>query len=102
MLRLLQEGVQMGTLGAFTSIFTLTGANMSVGPNARRENRELRQSAPLWARQLTPLLILQHRLRRFFGGMYRQEPFAYSLYTLTSPSRRVLRHVPKPRFTSPL
>lgn len=102
MVRMLQDGVRMGTLGVFTSIFTLTGANMSVAPNARRENRELRRSAPFWARSLRPLFVLQHRFRRFFGGMYRQEPFSFSLYTLTSPSRRVVHHVPKPRFTSPL
>lgn len=96
MLRLLKSGIKMRALGRFTSIFTLTGANMSVGPNAMRENRELRRSAPLWAQAARPWWILCHRLRRWRGGMYRQAAFSYELYTLESPERRVLNRVAHP------
>src|SRR5208337_3753681 len=41
MVRLLRRGVRMAALRQFTSVFTRTGANMSIGPNARRENWEL-------------------------------------------------------------
>jgi glycosyltransferase involved in cell wall biosynthesis len=99
--RLLQRQVRMAALGQFTSAFTWTGANMSVGPNARREKRELFQSAPLWARGLKPLFILQHRLRRLFGGMYRQQPFAYEIYAPTSPDRRQRYEVSRPTFRAP-
>ena len=98
MVRLLQRGAPMATLGQFTSTFTRTGANMSIGPNARRENRELCQSAPFWARQLRPLFILQHRLRRWAGGMYRQAPFAYAIFTEASPDRRQRFDVPSPTY----
>ena len=50
MVRLLQRRVGMAALGQFTSVFTCTGANMSTGPNARREKGELFRSAPFWAR----------------------------------------------------
>ncbi len=96
MLRLLRTGVPMARLGLFTSAFTCTGANMSAAPNARRENRELFQTAPLWARVLRPAFILQHRTRRLLGGMYFQKPFSYSIYTAASPERRQLFNVEHP------
>ncbi len=75
-LRMLRRGVKMASLPLFTSVFALTGTNMSVGPNARREALELRRSAPVWVRGMRPAVIAQHRLRRWLGGMYRQDPFA--------------------------
>ena len=98
MLRMLRGGIVMAALGRFTSTFTRTGRNMSTGENARRENRALRQTAPAWARCLRPLLILQHRLRRYAGGMYSQEPFSYEIYTLASDARRQAWTVEAPRF----
>ncbi len=97
MLRLLNRGVPMATLGEFTSAFTQTGANMSTAPNARREARALTRSAPTWARLLKPLIILHHRLRRFLGGMYFQRPFSYEIFTLASPERRQVNPVTRPR-----
>jgi glycosyltransferase involved in cell wall biosynthesis len=96
MVRMLRRGIQMATLGKFTSVFTMTGANMSVGPNAQRENRELFEAAPILARKLRPLLILQHRARRLLGGMYFQEPFDYQIFTLKSPDQRQQFHVGRP------
>jgi len=100
-LRLMRSGVGMSALGQFTSAFTCTGSNMSRGPNARREALELFGSAPLWARKAKPLLILYHRLRRLLGGMYFQKPFEYAIYTLDSPSRRVVHVVNKPTVGRP-
>ncbi len=97
MVRLLRRGVKMGTLGSFTSVFTQTGANMSAAPNARREARQLRATAPAWARTARPVLILLHRLRRLLGGMYAQKPFAYEIYTLASPEHRRRFDVRRPR-----
>jgi glycosyltransferase involved in cell wall biosynthesis len=96
MVRMLRRGIQMAVLGGFTSVFTMTGANMSVGPNAKRENRELFEAAPALARKLKPLLILQHRVRRLIGGMYFQRPFDYEIFTLKSPDQRQRFHVDKP------
>jgi glycosyltransferase involved in cell wall biosynthesis len=96
MVRLLRHGVSMAALGRFTSVFTRTGANMSVGPNARRENRELFQSAPTWARTLKPLFIAHHRLRRLLGGMYSQKPFSYDIFTQANSERRTRHEVARP------
>ncbi len=101
MVGLLQRGVRMAALKAFTSVFTFTGANMSVGENARRENRALCLSAPAWARRLRPLLILHHRLRRLLGGIYFQRPFAYEVFTLAQPDRRQRFQVTRPTCRPP-
>ena len=101
MVQLLKRGVKMHALGRFTSVFACTGANMSAGPNARREGRELFESAPWWARKGRPLIILHHRLRRWLGGMYRQQPFSYAVYTVASPDRRQTHQVNRPNFRWP-
>ena len=101
MVRLLQRGVPMAALGQYTSAFTCTGTNMSKGQNARREARELFQSAPLWARGLNPVFVLQHRLRRLTGGMYSQPPFAYEIFTQASPQRRQRFDISRPTFRAP-
>jgi glycosyltransferase involved in cell wall biosynthesis len=97
MVRLLRGRLKMKALGRFTSVFTRTGANMSAGENARRENRALFDTAPLWARKLRPAIILHHRLRRLLGGMYRRKPFAYEIFTLASPTRRTRFEVTRPQ-----
>jgi len=101
MLRLLKGRVAMATLKQFTSVFTRTGANMSAAPNARRERRELFATAPWWARHGTPLLVLHHRLRRLLGGMYRQAPFSYEIFTLANPEHRTAFHVDRPALGQP-
>lgn len=98
MVRVLGRPFKMATLGAFTSTFTQTGANMSAAPNAVRENAELRRLAPRWAQVLRPGLILHHRLRRWLGGMYRQGPFAYEIFTNASPKQRQRFEVAQPWF----
>ncbi len=98
MVRLLRRGVKMAVLGEFTSVFTFTGANMSVGPNARREARELFLAAPPLARVMKPLTVLHHRIRRWLGGMYAQRPFSYDIYTRISPEQRRHIEVTRPEF----
>jgi glycosyltransferase involved in cell wall biosynthesis len=102
MVRLLRRRVRMAALSRFTSVFTLTGDNMSRKPNSLREARELHRTAPAWARVTKPLIILYHRLRRLAGGMYSQPPFSFSLYTRNSPARRELREVLQPTIRSKL
>ena len=95
-LRLLQRGTRMGVLRQFTSVFTLSGANMMTGENARREAQAMHATAPGWLRACKPAIILHHRLRRWLGGLYRQAPFSFSLYTLEQPVARVTRQVEQP------
>ncbi len=96
MLRLLRRRTRMAVLRRFTSAFTMTGANMSAGANARREAQELARSAPAWARWLGWLFVLQHRLRRLAGGIYFQKPFSYAVYTLASQDQRIVHEVTRP------
>lgn len=96
--RLLDAKVRMGVLRRFTSSFTDTGDNLALSANAVKEKQLMVNSAPLLARKLERVLVLQHRLRRLLGGIYRQEPFEYAIYTKVSPDRRVLRRVANPTF----
>jgi glycosyltransferase involved in cell wall biosynthesis len=98
LMSLLKARVKMATLNAFTSVFTETGVNMNLLPNAQREKLALYQSAPAWLRLTRPFWIAHHRLRRFVAGHYRAEAFSFSLYTETSPHNRVTRHVQKPTY----
>lgn len=97
-LSLLKRKTRMAVLRQFTSIFTMTGANLSSTGEATGENRDLYNSAPLWARRLKPLFILHHRLRRLAGGIYFQKPFSYALYTKDCPDKRVSHDVLQPNF----
>jgi glycosyltransferase involved in cell wall biosynthesis len=97
-LQLLQRKLPTAVIRRFTSAFTDDGENLSLKPNAVQEKKALRESAPTWARKLTPLFVLQHRLRRLLCGIYFQRPFTFSLYTRASPDRRVVHVVEKPTF----
>jgi len=95
---LLEARVKMATLDVFTSVFTETGANMNLLPNAQREKLALFRSAPAWLRLSRPFWIAHHRLRRFAAGHYRADAFSFALYTQASPHARVTRHVDKPSY----
>jgi glycosyltransferase involved in cell wall biosynthesis len=96
-LRLLERGIAMGVLRRFTSVFTLHDENLGNSPTALSEARAMHARAPAWVRTMKPLWILQHRLRRLAGGIYRQEPFSFSLYTRSRPGR-IQRRVDKPNW----
>lgn len=96
-LRLLQRRIRMAVLRRFTSVFTMTGANMSAGMNARNEACGLRATAPVWVRTLKPVWILHHRLRRLLAGAYSQPSFSFSLYTRQTTQRRITRNVTSPQ-----
>lgn len=96
--RLLEANVRMGILRQFTSAFTDTGENLCVSPGAIKEMQLMNNSAPGWARRLAFVLVWQHRLRRLFGGVYRQKPFDYAIYQLDHPDQRVTHHVEHPTF----
>lgn len=95
---LLKARVKMATLDAFTSVFTETGANMNLLPNAQREKLALFRSAPAWLRRTRQFWIAHHRLRRLLAGHYRAEAFSFALFTEASPDTRVTRYVGKPRY----
>jgi glycosyltransferase involved in cell wall biosynthesis len=96
LIELVNRGVRMEVLRQFTSVFTETGDNMNLKPNAIREKQEKLAMTPRWVRRLTPAFVQLHRMRMFLSGTYFQQPFHYALYTFASPSQRILHHVTKP------
>jgi len=92
----LRRGLRIRVMDRLTSAFTDTGENMNLQPNARAEIRRLRESAPRWAQTLSPVLVLEHRLRKWLSGGYSQKPFSYEIYTLADTSRRLVFRVSNP------
>ena len=95
-LHLFSHSVRMAVLRQYTSAFARTGQNMNFLPNALREKKLLRASAPLWMRALRPLWLAQHRLAKWRAGCYQQPPFDYSIYTRDCPKQRTTFPVPQP------
>ncbi|HEX8371227.1 MAG TPA: glycosyltransferase family 2 protein [Chthoniobacterales bacterium] len=95
-LRCLKKGLRMAALPDLTSVFVDTGANLGATPTSEEERERLYTSAPKWQQKAVPLVALHHRLRRWVGGVYRQAPFRYSIYTLANPNERTSFEVPRP------
>jgi len=92
----IQRRLHWAELRMFASVFTETGENMNLKPNAERERREKCRMAPLRARALAPLARIHHQLRTLVRGAHTQQPFSYALYTLKSPAQRVVFQASKP------
>ena len=95
-LEMVRRGLNLAILRQFTSSFTDTGENMNLKPNALRERELVMAMAPAWVRRCKLPLLQLHRLRALCQGIYWGKPFAYSIYTLTSPDRRIEFHVSRP------
>lgn len=92
----LQLRLKMAVLRRYTSAFADTGENMNLKPNAVREKRRWARMRPWWVRWFGWALLQTHRARASANGIYWEKPFSYSLYTRSSPGRRVEMPVPKP------
>ena len=98
-LSLIECRVPMRVLNIFASVFTDTGENMNLRPNAQREKAELYAKAPAWARRLRRFIVARYRLQRLLAGHYRKRsPYMYSVYTKKSPDMRIAIQVLKPTF----
>jgi len=95
-LALMKNKVPMTVCDSFTSVFTDTGGNMNLKPNAILEKNETQAMTPLWVHVLKPVWIAHHRLRRLAAGHFSLKPTSYFIYTLQSPERRVRFDVPRP------
>ena len=82
MLALLKHNVPMAVLNRFTSIFSDTGENMNLKPNAIRELSKTSAMAPAWAKLFRRPLIAHHRLRRLAAGHFFLKSTKYAIYTL--------------------
>jgi glycosyltransferase involved in cell wall biosynthesis len=95
-LEFLKKGLRMAVLRRYTSVFTDTGENMNLKPNAIRERETVMSMAPEWVQRFRQPLLLSHRIRAACHGLYWEKPFSYEIYTRSSPERRVSFHVAKP------
>lgn len=93
---MVRRGVRMAILPRFTSVFTDTGENMNLKPNAQRERREKWAMAPAWVRWMKYPIIVQNRLRLALRPPLTVAPFEYAIYTRSSPDRRVTFRAPQP------
>ncbi len=99
MLRLIDRGVRMASVGKFTSVFGYTGENLGYRDGASGEFEKFCGRPPLLASLLSPAIVTHHRLRRLWRGAYFQRPFSFDLYVHGQTERRVRREVEHPRST---
>jgi glycosyltransferase involved in cell wall biosynthesis len=94
--RALRRGVRMKVMRHYTSVFTETGANMNLKPNAVREKAEFAAEASMLVRLAKPLITKAYHVKRFCEGGYFEKPLSYEIYTKASPTKRVRFDVSKP------
>jgi glycosyltransferase involved in cell wall biosynthesis len=90
------RGVRMAVLPELTSIFADTGDNMNLKENARRERVKKWEMTPRWVKLLQPYWMLHFRVRLALRARTRRPPFDYSIYTMASPTRRIVFHAKQP------
>ena len=90
------RGVRFAEVRFFASVFTETGENLALTLGGRRESALKAEMTPRWVRAAGALLLAWHRWRYLWRILRYQRPFAYSLYTLDCPERRVTHQVERP------
>lgn len=88
---LLRAGKRMAALAEPLSVFTFTGSNLGQSAQGAAEEQRWRSGAGAAGSVLRPLVILQHRVRKWLAGAYRQRKVDYEIYTRSSPEKRVGR-----------
>jgi len=93
---MVRQGVRMAVVPRFTSVFTDTGENLALKPNAQRERREKWDMAPGWVKRMKQPIAVLNRLRLVVRPPLLVKPFDYLLYTRESPEKRVGRRATRP------
>ena len=93
---MVRQGVRMAVVPRFTSVFTDTGENLALKPNAQRERREKWDMAPGWVKRMKQPIAVLNRLRLVVRPPLLVKPFDYLLYTRESPEKRVVRRATRP------
>lgn len=93
-------GLRFGELHFLASVFTETGDNMNLKPNAQREAAQRHRMVPRWIKLLTPLFSWHHRFRVAACKATWRAPFEYDIYTRSSLEKRVTKRAehPTPRW----
>ncbi|MGB8356960.1 MAG: glycosyltransferase family 2 protein [Chthoniobacteraceae bacterium] len=90
------KDLRIKVMHTFTSLFTDTGENMNLKPNARREAGLKYEMTPRWIKALKPLLLFSYKIKFVLSGLYFQKPFDYAVYVSKDQEKRVTYHVEKP------
>ena len=93
---MVNRGLRFKVLPRFTSIFTDTGENMCLKPNAVREQRTKWEMAPRSVKLMKYPFTLLYRVRLAARGFLFEKPFQYAIYTVVSPRKRVQQEVLRP------
>jgi glycosyltransferase involved in cell wall biosynthesis len=93
---MVKRGLRFKVLPRLTSIFTDTGENMNLRPNAVRERRTKWEMAPRPVKLMKYPFVLLYRLRLAARGFLFHKPFQYAIYTVKSPNERLVRDASKP------
>jgi len=84
----LKAKIEIGRTMKFTTVFTDTGANMNLAPNAVGEARKIRDGAPWLWRRLKFFWVGLHWFCKFLDGTYWPRRLAYSIYPKGSAGKR--------------
>jgi glycosyltransferase involved in cell wall biosynthesis len=95
-LEMVRRGLRIEVLPLFTSLFTDTGDNLCLRPEALRERHLKWQMAPRAAKLLKYFFVILYRIRLAARGSLFASPFRYAMYTLENAGERVTRQVLKP------
>jgi glycosyltransferase involved in cell wall biosynthesis len=90
------RGVRMAVLPELTSVFTETGDNMNLKPNAHRERAEKLKMTPMWVRLLQFYWVFENRARVALRAGVRRSAFDYAIYTRNSPTKRITFRAEQP------
>lgn len=100
--RVLRAGYRADILSRYVAAFTMTGKNMSAGPNAQKEHVRLLTCAPALFRLLRhPLRICRRLEKALHGGYTEKFPLSYAVYTDASGTVRQTFTVEKASFRWP-
>ena len=75
----------------YTSTFTDTGENMNLKPNARMEANFIKSRVKKSLTLLTIPVIVLHRVRKLFMGVYHRKKISFSIYTKDSLGIRKMK-----------
>jgi len=93
---MVKRRLRFKVLRRFTSVFTDTGQNMNLKPNALRERCTKWEMAPAWVKMMKHPFAVLYRLRLAKRGFLSQRPFHYSIFTLENSRERLQCHAAKP------